>query len=134
MRSRVTYIGVSPRLPIRDLERTIAFYEDVLGFEAGDPWPEDDPTFVLMRRDGVVLQFVLAQPMEAVGHVTISLNVDDALAIHEAVKDRVKVEWGPEVYWYGRREFSFRDPEGYAIIISAETSDPVECADAEGGD
>ncbi|HVY88719.1 MAG TPA: VOC family protein [Hyphomonadaceae bacterium] len=125
MTSATGFIGVSPRLPIRDLERTIAFYEDLLGFEAGDPWPEDDPSFVLMRRDNVVLQFILAQPNEPVGHVTISLNVDDAMAIHQAIASKVAIEWGPEVYWYGRREFSFRDPDGYALIISAETSDPV---------
>jgi catechol 2,3-dioxygenase-like lactoylglutathione lyase family enzyme len=131
MASEASFIGVSPRLPIRDLERTIAFYEDLLGFEAGDPWPEDDPSFVLMRRDGVVLQFILAQPNEHVGNVTISLNVDDALAIHQAVAGKVEVEWGPEVYWYGRREFSFRDPDGYALIISAETSDPVESQEGD---
>jgi catechol 2,3-dioxygenase-like lactoylglutathione lyase family enzyme len=123
----VRFLGTSPRLPIRSLEGTLRFYEDILGFEAGDPWPEDDPTFVVMRRDDVVLQFSLAQPGEAVGHVTVALNVSDARAVHAAVKDRVTIEWGPEVYWYGRREFSFRDPDGYPIIISAETSDPPDC-------
>lgn len=123
----VRFLGTSPRLPIRSLEGTLRFYEDILGFEAGDPWPEDDPTFVVMRRDDVVLQFSLAQPGEAVGHVTVALNVSDARAVHAAVKDRVTIEWGPEVYWYGRREFSFRDPDGYPIIISEETSDPPDC-------
>jgi catechol 2,3-dioxygenase-like lactoylglutathione lyase family enzyme len=125
----VRFLGTSPRLTIRGLESTLRFYEDILGFEAGDPWPEDDPSFVVMRRDDVTLQFSLAQPGETVGGVTIAINVDDALAIHAAIKDRVKIDWGPEVYWYGRREFSFRDPDGYPIIISEETDDPVECAD-----
>jgi uncharacterized glyoxalase superfamily protein PhnB len=84
-----------------------------------------------MRRDNVVLQFILAQPNESVGNVTISLNVDDALAIHQAVAGKVEIEWGPEVYWYGRREFSFRDPDGYALIISAETNDPVESQEGD---
>ena len=122
----VRFLGASPRLPIRSLEGTLRFYEDILGFEAGDPWPEDDPTFVVMRRDDIVLQFSLAQPGEAVGHVTIALNVSDARAVHAALGDRVTIEWGPAVYWYGRREFSFRDPDGYPIIISEETSDPPD--------
>ncbi len=126
----VRFLGTSPRLTIRGLESTLRFYEDILGFEAGDAWPEDDPSFVVMRRDEVTLQFSLAQPGEAVGGVTIAINVDDAMAVHAAVKDRVKIDWGPEVYWYGRREFSFRDPDGYPIIISEETDDPVECEES----
>lgn len=122
----VRFLGTSPRLPIGSLEGTLRFYEDILGFEAGDPWPEDDPTFVVMRRDDVTLQFSLAQPGEAVGQVTLALNVTDARAVHAALKDRVTVEWGPQVYWYGRREFAFRDPDGYLIIISEATSDPPE--------
>lgn len=123
----VRFLGTSPRLPIRSLEGTLRFYEDILGFEAGDPWPEDDPTFVVMSRDDVTLQFALAQDGESVGQVTIAINVDDARAVHSAVKDKVTVDWGPEVYWYGRREFSFKDPDGYPIIISEVTGDPVEC-------
>ena len=38
---------------------------------------------------------------------------------------------GPEVYWYGRREFSFQDPDGYAVIISEPTSDPPDCTEEE---
>ena len=125
----VQFLGVSPRLPVLDLHRAARFYVDVLGFEAGDPWPEDNPSFIIVQRGNVSLQFVQAKVGEAVGNIAISINVDDAAVICDAVKRRVAIEWGPEVYWYGRREFSFRDPDGYALIISAETNDPVECED-----
>jgi len=45
------------------------------------------------------------------------------------LKGRVTVEWGPEVYFYQRREFAFRDPDGHLIIISEETDDPVTAAE-----
>lgn len=35
--------------------------------------------------------------------------------------------WGPEVYHYGRREFSIRDPNGYELIFSEPTDDPPTC-------
>jgi hypothetical protein len=47
----------------------------------------------------------------------------------QLLRGHVRVDWGPEVYWYGRREFSFRDPDGYPIIISEETADPPTCLD-----
>jgi hypothetical protein len=45
------------------------------------------------------------------------------------VKDRVAIEWGPEVYDYGRREFALRDPDGYLVIFSEETDDPPTTAE-----
>jgi hypothetical protein len=39
------------------------------------------------------------------------------------------VEWGPEVYRYARRELAVRDPNGYLVILSEETSDPPTCVE-----
>lgn len=121
------FLRVSPRLPVADLARTIAFYRDLLGFEAGEPWPQEKPSFVLMSQGAVTLQFYVPEPAEPCGHGTISIDVEDAQAVHDALIGRVNLEWGPEVYWYGRREFSFRDPDGYAILISEETTDAPTC-------
>jgi hypothetical protein len=41
----------------------------------------------------------------------------------------VTIEWGPEVYFYHRREFAFHDPDGHLIVISEETDDPVTAID-----
>src|SRR5262245_7857979 len=118
------FLSISPRLTVTSIDQTVAFYRDVLGFTAGDPWPADRPVFVIMARDDITLQFHRAEIGEPSGAVTVAINVSDALALHAAIRDRVTVEWGPEVYWYGRREFSFRDPDGYPIIISEQTNDP----------
>jgi catechol 2,3-dioxygenase-like lactoylglutathione lyase family enzyme len=121
------FLKASPRLPVGDLSRTVAFYRDRLGFEAGDLWPADDPAFVLMSRDAVVLQFYRPTPPEPCGHATISIDVEDALALHARLRDRVVIDWGPEVYGYGRREFAFRDPDGYTVLISEETDEAPTC-------
>jgi len=99
------FIGVAPRLPVADLNRTAGFYRDVLGFIVVSLWPDGSPSFAILARDEVHLQFYVAntaEPAEPVGHATIWIDVTDALAIHGALERRVAVEWGPEVYWYGR--------------------------------
>jgi len=55
----------------------------------------------------------------------LSIDVDDAMAVYERVAGRVEVLWGPEVYGYGRREFSLRDPDGYALVFSEPTDGPT---------
>jgi len=124
-------LGVSPRLPVRDLARTIDFYVGVLGFTAGPPFPQESPTFVILARDDATLQFYVPETGGPCGHGTICLEVDDALDVHRAVKDRVAIDWGPEVYWYGRREFAFKDPDGYGVIVTQATDEPPDCEDED---
>ena len=49
------------------------------------------------------------------------------VSLHRELASKVPIEWGPEVYFYGRREFAVRDPDGNLIAFSAETSDPPTC-------
>jgi hypothetical protein len=101
----------------------------VLDFETSGSWPTDEPTFAILERDGTILQFYVSGQNDSCGFGTISIDTDDAPSVHSALAEKVVIEWGPEVYWYGRREFSFRDPDGYAIIISEQTSDPPDCTE-----
>ena len=125
-------LGVVPRLPVADLARTVAFYTRVLGFQVSVLWPEDRPTFTILDRDAVSLGFFT--PDAHRGQVTIGtadlyLGADDVRALHAAIKAVLPVEWGPEVYFYGRREFAVRDPDGYLLIFTEPTDDPPTCGE-----
>ena len=52
-------------------------------------------------------------------------EVADATEAHAELAGAIEVEWGPEVYSYGRREFGFRDPDRYMVIITEPTDDPT---------
>jgi catechol 2,3-dioxygenase-like lactoylglutathione lyase family enzyme len=117
---------VTPRLPSRDLQRTIAFYTERLGFEVDVTWPEEKPSFVILRRDATSIAFF--EPNEHqpgnVGYVELYIEVNDALELHRAIAPHVSIEWGPEIYSYGRREFAIRDPDDYLVIFTESTDEP----------
>jgi catechol 2,3-dioxygenase-like lactoylglutathione lyase family enzyme len=120
--------SLEPRLHIADFARSVAFYRDVIGFEVLALFPEDSPTFALLAKDGVGLQIGgpdAGKAQDAAPTVTLYFDVADATGVYEQLKNKVTVEWGPEVYFYHRREFAFHDPDGHLIIISEETDDPV---------
>ena len=123
------FLGTTPRLPVADLRRTADFYTQHLDFEVNGLWPEDQPTFLMLSLDVARLQFYVPNPPEPCGHAMLSLHVDDALGLHRSLVSQVPIEWGPEVYWYGCREFAIRDPDGYLLIISEETNEPPTCHD-----
>jgi len=58
-----------------------------------------------------------------IGYAELHIEVTDARAIHAALQGHVPIEWGPEVYTYGRREFAITDRDGYLFIFSEATSD-----------
>jgi predicted enzyme related to lactoylglutathione lyase len=123
-----TYKLAIPTLPTANLARTVAFYRDVLGFEVSVLWPDDSPAFCILIKDTVELSFTAAQPgWEPDRNVAMRLRVDDAMEIFDRIQSAIDVEWGPEVYDYGCREFSVRDCNGYSLIFSEETSDEPTC-------
>lgn len=124
------FTGVTPRLPVADLSRTISFYTGVLGFQVSALWPEDKPTFAILDRDKVSLGFFTPDALRGqvtIGTADLYLGTEDVLGLHAAIEDRVKIEWGPEVYFYGRREFAVRDPDGYLLIFTEPTDEPPTC-------
>ena len=124
-----TFTRIAPRYPSEDLPRTIEFYTQKLGFNLDLAWPEEAPTFCLLERDQVTLGFFAVTDSHCRGPVTIGaselfIEIEDAQGLFEAIKGQVTIDWGPEVYFYGRREFAVKDPDGYLLIFSEETDDP----------
>jgi len=130
------FTQVTPRLPVKDLRRTIDFYVGQLGFVTDVLWPEREPTFAILCRDTTSLGFF--EPNEhqrgAMGYAELYIQVTDALALHDWLAQRVAIEWGPEIYSYGRREFAFRDPDGYLVILTEPIDEPPTPDEPGGGE
>ncbi len=149
------YRSITPFLAARDLHRTLAFYRDVLDFECEllFPDPPRPPSLLVLRKDEATIMFESGLWHDLNGGVPLltgALRFDLAkvpgfgigdlltggkrestvMAVHNKVKAAgAPVLWGPEVYFYGRREFSCTDPDGYTLIFSEETDEPATDAD-----
>jgi catechol 2,3-dioxygenase-like lactoylglutathione lyase family enzyme len=125
-----TIKAIEARLAVADVKRSADFYANVLNFSVGTLWPENEPEFAILHRDGLRLQLGKRDsPVTNTSYesCTLCLDVSDALELHASIKAKVSIDWGPEVYFYQRREFSFKDPDGHGIIVSEVTADPVTC-------
>jgi uncharacterized glyoxalase superfamily protein PhnB len=127
----VGFTDVTPCLKTNDIRGTIDFYVNVLGFVADTMHPPDDPTLCILDHGAVRLAFVTDpqnwyQEPRLAGQLWI--HVTDVMALHARVAEKgVAIEWGPEVYSYGRREFAIKDNNGYLLALSEATSDPPTC-------
>ncbi len=123
---------LTPVLFTTDLATTVAFYTERLGFVLELLWPAEAPSLCTLVRGESSIMFHTdrwddEQDAQLTGQLRI--DVEDGLVLHAALREppRVEVLWGPEVYGYGRREFSIRDRNGYRLVLSEPTDEPATC-------
>lgn len=117
----------NPMLRTTDVAATIAFYRDLLGFRVHSSWPEAEPCWCDLARDAVSVMFYTQDPHDT-GPTNMTgrlyFRTDDVMTIYHAVKDKAEVLEGPEVHFYGMKEFALGDPNGYTLVFAQQTDEP----------
>jgi lactoylglutathione lyase len=115
-------------LCVRDIDRSIAFYRDVLDFEVTQEWSwiaavEGAGHRVYLLSEGTPTEdepdaWLVPRAERGRGSVTLVLRVDDCDAAYEAVRARggAFVTRPETPRWGGRRCF-LNDPDGYLVEI-----------------
>src|SRR3984957_12008727 len=123
----VTYTAkkISPMLAIANMEETLAFYQDVLGFKTMMKSSE----YSIVERDGQTIHFMQAASEEVMkcvrGHTEIYIEVSNISSLWEHVKtfkNRYKVR---DLFDrdYGMTEFHISDPNGCLVFVGEPTSE-----------
>ena len=130
--------SVTPNLITSDLPRALAFYHDVLGFSVVATVPDEAPwVFVWLQRDDVNLFLNDAETVQkenptatglAVGAagVAIFVHAEGVAEYWAHVRDRATVVMELKDQWYGMREFSIADPDGYVLTFAERMEGPSE--------
>jgi predicted enzyme related to lactoylglutathione lyase len=110
-------------LAAADMEETLAFYHEVLGFEVARKSSE----YSIVERDGQTIHFMKAASEEVMrcvrGHTEIYIEVSNIAALWEhvkAFKDRYKIR---DLFDrdYGMTEFHIGDPNGCLVFVGEPT-------------
>jgi uncharacterized glyoxalase superfamily protein PhnB len=119
--------SASPSFTVNDVERSLAFYCDVLGFFPGQRWEEDGRLLGVELRAGSV-SFYVGQDDWRKGrdrkkgegfrmYCTTSQDID---ALAERVKAHgVVLDQEPTDQPWGGRDFALSDPDGFKLTISS---------------
>lgn len=109
--------SLRPLLRTKDLQGTIRFYTDVLGFTVEGFSVEDG--WGSLRKDAVELMVASPNAHEPFDEAKFTgsfyFNVSDATSVWESVKDRAKICYPLEDFFYGMREFAIYDNNGYVL-------------------
>lgn len=115
---------ISPMLAVADMEETVAFYRDMLGFRSTLKSPE----YSIVERDGQTIHFMKAASEEVMrcvrGHAEIYIEVSGIHSLWEHVKTfkeryRIRDLFDRE---YGMTEFHISDPNDCLVFVGEQTS------------
>jgi uncharacterized glyoxalase superfamily protein PhnB len=120
---------LTPNLLVANVERSLAFYVDTLGFARGMTVPDASPfAFASVTGDTVEIFFNDAAaavkeypafaglPIGATG--TMYIEVEGVDALHDRLKANVPIAMSIATQFYGMREFAIQDPDGYVITFA----------------
>ncbi|HEU4582850.1 MAG TPA: VOC family protein [Polyangiaceae bacterium] len=119
------FVRVTPILIVPDVERSIGFYVDVLGFELVQKVTKEGTTpFAILGSGGVewMLQSETSFAADVPGAVQGSgsrvacyIDVADIQALYDAVQGKAELLKPLERAPHGLLEFYLRDPDGHLI-------------------
>jgi catechol 2,3-dioxygenase-like lactoylglutathione lyase family enzyme len=114
---------ISPMLAVADMEATLSFYQDVLGFST----IRQSPEYSIVERDGQTIHFMKAASDEVLrcvrGHTEIYLEVSGIDSLWEHVrtfKQRHHIRDLSDRD-YGMTEFHISDPNGCLVFVGEPT-------------
>lgn len=129
-------------LAVTDLQRTIRFYCDHLGFRVGGtftPPGQQTPVWCSLHRDECEMMFNTPPrecverdvPRSAKNYQIYYINVDDAAALHAELKRKGLPVTDLRVTIYQMKEFELRDPDDYWLWFGQDTDEPPTVTEEE---
>ena len=117
----MSLLKLTPELVVTDVEKSVDFYVQLLGFEK----IEGDPHFARLRTgSSEIFMFLktdfdqeipnLNRPQNS-GWVILNIETSDIQTIFEKVKDQVSIVRPFKQTAWGTTEFTFTDPDGYLV-------------------
>ncbi len=118
-----------PNLMVEDVNQTIDFYKNVLGFDVLATVPETGKlNWAMLKQGNVEMQFQLRESLteelpifkdKAIGGaLTLYIDVEGIEELHERLKDRVTIVQDMHTTFYGTKEFVLQDLNGFVISFA----------------
>lgn len=121
---------ITANLMVKDVDKTIAYYRDLLGFKVTMTEPQEEPfQWAMMTNGGAEIMFQsrasLAGEYEQLfgdiplgGSFTLFIEVKDVKALYEMAGKSVEMVKELEKTFYGMTEFTIRDLNGYVLTFA----------------
>jgi uncharacterized glyoxalase superfamily protein PhnB len=124
--------SMTPNLMVHDVNKTIEFYRDVLGFEFVASVPDSGQfDWAMMKHGPVEIMFQSAASlakdlptfvkMGPGGAFTLFIKMEDSKSFYGKVKGKAEIVQELTKTFYDMEEFSIKDLDGYILTFATPT-------------
>ena len=122
---------LAPNLMVEDVDKTLAFYKDTLGFELILGVPEEGPTdwavmkcgnieMMFQSSDSLVEEIPLLKNQQIGGALYFYIEVEDIEKLYAKLKGKASIVRDFRTTSYGMKEFLIQDCNGYLLAFAQE--------------
>lgn len=126
---RINFRRVTPRLLVADVNKTIAFYKEVFGFEPVYTVPDTGVfSFAILSRGSIELMIQNREELESEvgqfqqvqtgGTFVINFEVTNILSIYEKASTFAHITKELHQTFHGTKEFAVKENNGYIFVFS----------------
>lgn len=118
--------GLIPSFPVADINRSVEFYQEVLGFELVRITGKDDVTRAFLRAGA--LRIILRSASGEIhvdyrqpsvdDRIMLHIPIEDVRALYKRIKGRVPLIRDLEPRLFGLFEFTIEDVDGILLTFS----------------
>ena len=122
----------SPNLMVKNVNKSIEFYCNILGFSLVQTVPESgEPDWGMVEKDGF---FVMLQKEESIkqeypelnsqnsgGALTFYIKISNIQEFYNEIRSHMNVSHEMHKTFYGADEFAITDPDGFILVFSEDT-------------
>lgn len=148
--SKIKFLDIAPNLMTEDVDESVKFYKNALGFELecavttdGKPSKGDlglcwammsrgCVKIMLQKRDCFTKEYKDLEGKEIGGSLTLFVSMEGVDEYYAEVGGNVDVLTDPHDTHYGMREFAVKDCNGYTIVFAEQTGDCSSCGSSCG--
>jgi predicted enzyme related to lactoylglutathione lyase len=125
------YKDLMPNLMVKDVNKTVNFYKNVLGFNVLATVPESSPfVFAIVNANNIIISFQEEKSIKEEypqlekfpqgGCLTLYIHVTDVKGLYEKVKGKTTIAKEMHKTLQGSTDFAIEDCNGYILTFAQQ--------------
>ena len=122
-------ISFSPNLMVKNVNKSIDYYCNILGFTLIQTMPENgEPEWGMVKKDNFFIMFQKEESIKSEypelndlnpgGALTFYIKISNIQKFYEEISTQINISHKMHKTFYGADEFAITDPDGFILVFS----------------